>query len=209
MVLENFIVFEGIDGAGTSTQMKKLMDHPESSKIVLSAEPTTGETGKFLRKILAGNIHVDERTAAYLFAADRSEHLYGENGIISQIHSGKLAVSDRYFFSSLAYQSVSCGRDIPRILNSIFPLPQILFYFRINPEISLQRVINRGEKTEIYENIDFQKKTAALYDTVMAEYDNTPLAETMKIVTLDASAPIEKTSEIIWSYVKNMPIFKA
>ena len=62
MVLENFIVFEGIDGAGTSTQIKKIVEsNPE--KYVATAEPTTNETGKFLRRMLAGEFKVDEKTS--------------------------------------------------------------------------------------------------------------------------------------------------
>jgi dTMP kinase len=208
MVLKNFIVFEGIDGAGTSTQLKKLAEKINSSRLFITAEPTGLPTGVFLRRMLKGEFSVDEKTAAYLFAADRCEHVFGTGGIVENLNAGKLVVSDRYFFSTLAYQSVSCGEDIPRMLNSVFPLPELLFYFRINPEESFRRVISRGEKTEIYEKADFQQKTAIRYDKVMKEYDGTSAAQTMKLVTLDASKPIEETAEIIWSYFRNMPIVK-
>lgn len=209
MVLQNFIVFEGIDGAGTSTQLKKLAQKIHSGILFSTAEPTGLPTGVFLRRMLKGEFSVDERTAAYLFGADRCEHVFGKGGVVEQLNAGRLVVSDRYFFSTLAYQSVSCGEELPRMLNSAFPLPELLFYFRIPPEVSLGRVIARGEKPEIYENACFQQKTADLYDKVMREYDGTPAAETMKLVTLDASKPIEETAEIIWSYLKNMPILKA
>ena len=74
MILKNFIVFEGIDGAGTSTQIKKLVERGNScyeGRFVATAEPTTGETGRFLRRMLGGEFSVDEKTNAYLFAADR------------------------------------------------------------------------------------------------------------------------------------------
>ena len=100
MILKNFIVFEGIDGAGTSTQIKRLVDS-NAEKFFATAEPTTGETGKFLRRMLGGEFHVDEKTNAYLFAADRCEHIYGADGVIEKINSGKTVVSDRYFFSSM------------------------------------------------------------------------------------------------------------
>lgn len=208
MVLHNFIVFEGIDGAGTSTQLKKLAEKIQNGRLFITAEPTGLPTGVFLRRMLRGEFPVDERTAAYLFGADRCEHVFGRGGVVEQLDAGKLVVSDRYLFSTLAYQSVSCGDVLPRLLNSPFPLPELLFYFRIPPEISFKRVISRGEKTEIYEQADFQQKTAALYDRVMKEYDGTPAGETMKLVTLDASKPIEETAEIIWSYLKDMPILK-
>ena len=156
MILKNFIVFEGIDGAGTSTQIKKLVERGNSdgnTRFIATAEPTVGETGKFLRRMLAGEFSVDEKTNAYLFAADRCEHIFGKGGVQELCNSGKIVVSDRYFFSSMAYQSVSCGDELPELLNSTFPLPEFLFYFVINPEISLGRVNARGEHKEIYEKI--------------------------------------------------------
>lgn len=196
MILKNFIVFEGIDGAGTSTQIKKIVEsNPE--KYFATAEPTKGETGLFLRKMLAGDFHVDEKTNAYLFAADRCEHIYGKNGVIDLINQGKTVISDRYFFSSLAYQSASCGKDLPRLLNSPFPLPEYLFYFKINPEVSLARVNARNEKKEIYEKIDIQIKIAALYDEIIEEYSQKEKSEGMKIIIIDASKSIEEISEII------------
>lgn len=195
MVLKNFIVFEGIDGSGTSTQIKKLEEFfPQ--KIIATAEPTKNETGKFLRKMLSGEFSVDEKTASYLFAADRCEHLYGKNGIIENLQNDKIVVSDRYFFSSLAYQSVTCGKELPKLLNSPFPLPEYLFYFEINPEISLNRVNSRGEKKEIYENLEIQKKTANLYDEIISEYENDK-SHKMKIIRLDASKSIEEISQKI------------
>ena len=200
MVLENFIVFEGIDGAGTSTEIKKIVEsNPE--KYVATAEPTTNETGKFLRRMLAGEFKVDEKTSSYLFAADRCEHIYGEKGVINMLKQGKTVVSDRYFFSSLAYQSVSCGKELPRLVNSPFPLPEYLFYFDINPEISLARVTSRGEKTEIYEQIDMQKKTAALYEEVISEYEADKSAG-MKIIRVDATKSIDEVAAFIADCLK-------
>lgn len=197
MVLKNFIVLEGIDGAGTSTQIKRLVQ-TNPQKYIATAEPTSGPTGKFLRQMLAGDFHVDERTNAYLFAADRCEHIFGEGGVKELCESGKVVVSDRYFFSSLAYQSVSCGLDLPQLLNSPFPLPEYLFFFDINPEVSLARVNNRNGQKEIYENIEAQKKIAALYEKVISMYENDPdLREEMKIIRIDASKSIEDISQII------------
>ena len=111
MMLKNFIVFEGIDGSGTTTQIKKLAERFPKEKVFVSAEPTKNETGLFLRRMLKGEFSVNEKTASFLFAADRCEHLYGKNGILEQIQNGKIALSDRYFFSSLAYQPFSASRN--------------------------------------------------------------------------------------------------
>jgi len=189
MVLKDFIVFEGIDGAGTSTQIKKLLEtNPE--KYFATAEPTSLPTGLFLRKMLAGDFQVDEKTNAYLFAADRCEHLYGKAGVLEQIEKGKTVISDRYFFSSLAYQALSCGKELPKLLNSPFPLPEYLFFFEINPELSLARVNQRNEKKEIYEKIDLQMKIAELYSQIISEYEANP--QGMKIIRIAAKKSIEE-----------------
>ena len=206
MILKNFIVFEGIDGAGTSTQIKKLVERGNAEngssegRFVATAEPTSGQTGLFLRRMLAGDFSVDEKTNAYLFAADRCEHIFGKGGVKELCESGKIVVSDRYFFSSMAYQSVSCGDKLPKLLNSPFPLPEILFYFEIDPEISLSRVTARGEKKEIYETIEKQKKIAAQYEKVISEYEKNGDSE-MKIIRIDAAKDIESISEEIWKHI--------
>lgn len=200
MILKNFIVFEGIDGSGTSTQIKKIVES-NPSKYEATAEPTALETGKFLRRMLGGEFSVDERTAAYLFAADRCEHIYGKGGVQQKLEEGKTVVSDRYFFSSLAYQSVTCGKELPELLNSPFPLPEYLFYFIIDPEISLSRVNSRNEKKEIYEKIEFQKKTAELYEKVISEYEKTAAETGIKIIRVDASKSIEEVSNFISKFI--------
>ena len=195
MILKNFIVFEGIDGAGTSTQIKKICEK-NPQKFFQTAEPTSLETGKFLRRMLGGEFSVDEKTNSFLFAADRAEHLYGKHVIIEQINNGKTVISDRYLFSSLAYQSISCGEELPKLLNSTFPLPEILFFFEIDPEISLKRVDSRNEKKEIYEKIETQKKIAMEYEKIISEYENNPSCG-MKIIRIDAAKSIEEISDTI------------
>ena len=195
MILKNFIVFEGIDGAGTSTQINRICGK-NPQKFFQTAEPTSLETGRFLRKMLGGEFSVDEKTNSFLFAADRAEHLYGKNGIIEQLNNGKTVISDRYLFSSLAYQSISCGEELPKLLNSTFPLPEILFFFEIDPEISLKRVDSRNEKKEIYEKIETQKKIAMEYEKIISEYENNPSCG-MKIIRIDAAKSIEEISETI------------
>lgn len=205
MILKNFVVFEGIDGAGTSTQINVLKKKKEAGRFFFTAEPTDSPVGKFLRTVLKGNVELDPRTSAYLFAADRAEHLWGKSGsncgIEKKCSDGKIVISDRYFFSSLTYQSVTCGEELPRLLNSTFPLPQILFFFKISPEISLKRVDARGER-EIYEKIDFLKATEERYEKLMDEYEAKNTG--MKIVRLDASKSKEEVSAQIWQELSKL-----
>ena len=203
MILKNFIVFEGIDGAGTSTQIKKLVEsNPE--KFMATAEPTSGPTGKFLRQMLAGDFQADAKTTAYLFAADRCQHIYGKDGIIENIKKGKCIVSDRYFFSSMAYQSISCGQELPKLLNSPFPLPEYLFYFQINPEISLGRVNARNEKKEIYEKLDLQQRISNMYEEIISQYEKDAANTGIKIIRIDASKAIDEIAALIKSHLEKI-----
>lgn len=208
MILENFVVFEGIDGAGTSTQLKILKERPEASKIDFSAEPTEKETGKFLRSVLGGKVELDPKTTAYLFAADRNEHLYGKDGIQNSLKNGKAVIIDRYIFSSLAYQGVSCGKELPRMLNSQFPLPQLLFFFDIDPQKSLERIKSR-DVTEIYENSEYLTDTRKQYLDVIKEYQAMDEAKDMNIVIIDATQTREEISKIVWSHISKLPIFNS
>lgn len=206
MILNNFVVFEGIDGAGTSTQMRLLAERDSGKKIAFTAEPTERTTGKFLRQILAGNEKVAPQTAAYLFAADRAEHLWGQGGIVDQTKNGLTVVSDRYLFSNLAYQGVTCGEDLPKTLNSPFPLPQLLFFFDISAQKSLERVEKRGEAKEIYENEKFLNDTASRYRAIIDQYKKLENSG-MRIVELDATLPKEKISDLIWKEI--LPIINS
>lgn len=206
MILNNFVVFEGIDGAGTSTQMRLLAERDSGKKIAFTAEPTERPTGKFLRQILAGKEKVAPQTAAYLFAADRAEHLWGQGGIVDQTKNGLTVVSDRYLFSSLAYQGVTCGEDLPKTLNSPFPLPQLLFFFDISAQKSLERVEKRGEAKEIYENEKFLNDTASRYRAIIDQYKKLENSG-MRIVELDATLPKEKISDLIWKEI--LPIINS
>lgn len=204
MIIKDFIVFEGIDGAGTTTQLKKLENAFEGREVFITAEPSPNETGLFLRRLLKGEFQADPRTASYLFAADRCEHVWGKGGIVEATESGKIVVSDRYIFSSLAYQGASIGEELPSLLNSPFPLPELLFYFKINPEVSLKRVQSRGGALEIYEKAEYQKKTAERFEKIISEYDKTEKGRGMKIVVIDAEKTPEEIHEIIKTEIEKI-----
>lgn len=210
MILKNFIVFEGIDGTGTTTQMRRLetLFHKEgNTRVFFTHEPTDGETGRFIRRVLAGAFSVHADTLAYLFAADRNEHLSGRNGIIQHINDGDAVFTDRYLFSSLVYQGESGRDDLPFILNKGFPLPERLFFFDIDPETAMDRVRSRAaaEKTvvEIFERLEFQKKIRAKYRALISEMDRAE--PDMRVTTVDATLPPEKITEKIWAAVQNLP----
>lgn len=215
MILQNFIVLEGIDGAGTSTQLDILKNTPGTEKFLFTAEPTPSPVGKFLRQMLKGDVPVSNETAAYMFAADRNEHVNGKletdgdrhlcTGIASACESGFTVVSDRYLFSSLAYQSISCDPKVPRVLNSMFPLPRLLIYFDITAEKSLSRITGRGVR-EIYEREDFLNKTVEQYNKVMEEYSSPEKSLGMEIFRVDATKSKEEVSSDIIGKIRSLGI---
>jgi dTMP kinase len=155
-----FIVLEGIDGSGTSTQAQLLKDYflAQSDKAVISPEPSSGPIGNLIRDTLKQRIfftHQQERLdeqLAYLFAADRHDHLYNDiDGVYKLINDGFHVISTRYYFSSLAYNSQTKEQfDFVKKLNDRFPNPDLVIYIDLPIEVSLTRLEERSSR-EIYE----------------------------------------------------------
>lgn len=199
-VLKNFFVIEGIDGAGTTTQTKLIESIHKKNyiKVDTSFEPTDSPVGKLIRKFLKAEHKADDLTIAMLFSADRSYHIFGENGIIQKTKNGIKCFSDRYLFSSLAYQSKNL--DIKKIytLNEEFPLPEILFFIDIDEKIALSRIEKRECEKEIYENLEYLKSVRKSYLKAIKSYKETK----MKVVIIDGTLSIEEIHKIICNNLK-------
>lgn len=190
-VLERFIVLEGGDGAGTTTQLR-IIDAALGRAGVphwATFEPTDKEEGALIRSILSGKLERDPGTVARLFSADRSEHLYGKGGIIERLGRGEAVVCDRYVLSSLAYQGASCGPELPWTLNEGFPLPGLLLHFDLSPRQSLERIRGR-ESRDIYEVPHFQELVRTAYAQAIERLSGT----SMEVVRIDASLPLERVT---------------
>ncbi|HOV14618.1 MAG TPA: dTMP kinase [Spirochaetota bacterium] len=189
-ILKNFIVFEGLDGAGTSTQSKLLTQKIPNS--VLTCEPTGSEIGKLIRKILKKELSVTPKTLALLFAADRNEHIFANNGgIFNDCKNGKTVICDRYLFSSFAYQGLSLSKEEIFDLNKDFILPEVLFFLNTPIEECEKRVDNRNLEKEIFEEINLQEKILSNYLESFKLFEKSG----MKIFELDGSLPIETLLE--------------
>jgi dTMP kinase len=209
MIFRNFAVFEGIDGTGTTTQLNLLKSRysnrsgPACAPVWFTGEPTSSEIGKLIRRSLSGEVPFTNDTMARLFASDRGEHLWGKGGIREYLDAGNAVFSDRYFFSSLAYQGATDDGGLTVDLNSRFPLPEYLFFFDIDPEISMKRVESRNGKLEIYEKRDFQRCVRERYLEIIKKYETAE--KNMKVIRIDASAPVETIAEKIWSIARELP----
>ncbi|MDR0785638.1 MAG: dTMP kinase [Treponema sp.] len=180
-IVKRFIVFEGVDGSGTSTQLELLNGEPG---VWTTCEPTDGPIGRLIRSALRGKTTLRPETLALLFAADRTEHLFAKDGVIERCSRGETVVSDRYTLSSMVYQGVLCG-DLPFNLNKDFPLPELLFFFDIDPRIAAQRMESRPVR-EIYEYIEFQELVRDRYKTLAPQWRQ----KGVRVAVIDASEPI-------------------
>lgn len=198
-----FIVFEGIDGAGSSTQAQMLQEYFTriGQKSVISPEPSSGPIGKLLRTFLAGNTNFDDQDLydqqmAYLFAADRHYHLYNNSdGVYSLTTDNINVISTRYYFSSLAYNGkTEKDYDFVNILNQKFPPPDLVIYLDIPVELALQRMCDRPLK-EIYETQEKLLKVRERFGKIFADYPN-------KILKLDAKESQNTIHQIIINYLK-------
>lgn len=160
-----FIVFEGLDGSGLSTQANLLKDFltKKGFKVFLTKEPTKDSIyGKKIEKILKEKEKISPGKLQLLFKNDRKIHL--EKEIIPHLRKGKIVISDRYFFSSFAFGS-SCGLSLNWLIkiNSKFPLPDLTIFLKVRPEISLQRIEKRGEKKTLFEKREKLEKVFKKY----------------------------------------------
>ncbi len=191
-----FISFEGLDGAGSSTQSKMFFDRlkKEGIEVALTKEPTNNIIGGLIRGVLTHQWKADPRTLQLLFAADRGHHLSME--IEPWLAEGKVVVSDRYMHSSLAFGSVDIGGDIEWIqtLNQHFRIPDMTFFLRVPAENCVSRIEKNRAKFELFEEIKTLTKVAEAYDALAKKYPS--------IIVLDGTKKPEELHEEIYSLFK-------
>ena len=193
-ILKNFIVIEGIDGAGTTTQSKLLAKflEKEGKKVFLTQEPTDSEIGKLIRKVLSGKCEIDPRSLSLLFSSDRAEHLYGKGGVIEHMENGFYVISDRYFQSSIAYQGLSVEKSFV-IETNPFPFPEYYIFLDVEVDMALERIGKRGGEKEIFEKKEILEKVRKNY---ISELGRIP-TET-RLMRISGEKGIEEThSEIL------------
>jgi len=158
-----FIVIEGLDGSGQSTQAELLKDFliKRGIQVVLTKEPTSNSrAGKKIRKILDKKEKISSEEFQKLFAQDRKEHL--KKIIIPALKKGKFVISDRYFFSSFAYGTFS-GLDLDWLIkiNNKFLFPDLTFILKVKPDICIKRIEKRNKKEKKERTLFEEKKKLA------------------------------------------------
>ena len=199
-----FIVFEGIDGAGKSTQISLLEEKlkKEGRKVFVTAEPTQSVTGGALRDALSGNYKRSAAELAAMFLADRVFHNVNEKcGIQQALEKGFDVISDRYYYSSFAYQGLES--DIDWVIDMNLRCPEILkpdlcVFLDLNAEKSKQIIDSARMATEIFENSEMLEKIRSKF------FDVFKRLEGENICIIDASQSIDKVSEEIYSAIQKL-----
>ncbi|MEO6189738.1 MAG: dTMP kinase [Saprospiraceae bacterium] len=197
-----FIVFEGIDGSGKSLQAGLLQQQILSlhKNCLLTSEPSSRPIGKIIRQIFSGETEMDNLVVAGLFVADRLDHLLNKNdGIIDSLDQNHHVICDRYYLSSLAYQSVFVSMNWVMNANAKareLLTPDITFYLDLDPKLSMDRINTHRTSKEIYENLENLIKVRNNYLEAIKI-----VQQDEKIITIDAKLPIEEITKMIWEEV--------
>lgn len=199
-----FIVFEGIDGAGKTTQVDLLAQNLASlgREVSLSAEPTTLATGKAIRRALSGEEKKSECEMAAMFVLDRIAHnINSETGIRALTERGIDVISDRYYYSSLAYQGTATDYEWVKAMNINSPeirRPDLCIYLDLLPEESLERISRGRESFEIYENLEKLTAVRAKFLSVVEDLR----CDGESIYVVNAARAAEDIAKEIFEIVK-------
>jgi dTMP kinase len=195
-----FIVFEGLDGSGLSTQAFELKKWLEKQKyeVYLTKEPTDGLIGSLIRGVLRKELNVDTKTFALLFAADRMLHI--NNLVLPLLNDGVIVISDRYRLSSYAFQSLEVDLDWLKKINEKSITPDLTFIIDNPPLICVRRIQKQRFHVELYEEIDKLENIREVYHKLAKEESNTLL--------IDGNRPIKSVSTDIIKRVKESKILK-
>ena len=199
-----FIVFEGIDGAGKSTQIEKLRQKlvSEGRKVFITAEPTASVTGGILRDALAENYKRTASELAAMFLSDRVYHNVNENtGILQALEKGFDVISDRYYYSSFAYQGLDSDIDWVMDMNLNCPdirKPDLCVFLDLDAQKSKSRIDTNRAAIEIFEKEDVLNKIRNKFFDVFNRLKDENIA------IIDASGTIDEVAEKIAQVVDKL-----
>ncbi len=193
-----FIVIEGLDGSGNTSQASLLKNFfvKDNYQTILTKEPTQkSEAGKKIKEILENKTKIEAIELQKLFKEDRDWHL--KNIIIPALEEGKIVISDRYCFSSFAYGAADgVGLDELIKMNKNFLLPDLTFILKVGPEICIKRIEKRGLPKTLFEKERQLSKVWKVYEKLPKMFEN--------IVIIDG----EKTIKEVFEEIKKVIFLK-
>lgn len=210
-----FIVLEGIDGSGTTTQAAELTKYLCNHGIptVLTSEPSNAFVGPIIHNILKAKAGWEvpykedafRACMALLFSADRIDHVH--RFIKPALEVGTSVVCDRYWLSTLAYQTpahtAASFNETTVWLQALRRkclVPNVTFFFDLNPEVALKRVQERSDKPiEIYERLPIQERVASNYRVLANRCQDSEF-----VLTIDASQPQDEVFKSVLNYVTRL-----
>ncbi|UGB31039.1 dTMP kinase [Metabacillus sp. B2-18] len=205
-----FITFEGPEGAGKTSVLEELMKDIKDMDIepVFTREPGGIHIAEKIREVILHKDHteMDPRTEALLYAAARRQHLVEK--VIPALDSGKVVFCDRFIDSSLAYQGHARGLGIDEVfsinefaINGV--MPDLTFYFKIDPEVGLQRIDKSSEREKNrldLESLSFHQKVQEGYQKVLERFPD-------RMIVIDAEKSIEEVVNDVKTALKRVISF--
>lgn len=190
-----FIAFEGLDGAGSTTQAVLLAQHLQKSgfAVLETKEPTINLIGGLIRGQLTGEWSSGQECLQLLFAADRAHHL--EREIIPALKTNRIVISDRYLFSSMAFGSLGADFEWLKQINGRFIRPDLTILLKVAPETCLRRITRSRFEIQLFEELSRMRKVWRTYQSIKRDYGG--------IVEVDAERSTEETSREIVQTVED------
>jgi len=203
-----FIVFEGLDGAGTTTQSHLLAERVREADpdrpVLVTSEPTSGPIGSLIRQVLRERVAAvtafgvrepfDRKALALLFAADRLDHGSCEIGPL--LDAGYVVISDRYLLSSLAYQGMDAPIEWVAGINRFARPPDLLVFLDVPAKVAWERIRASRPGHELFETPETLARVAEAYQRAL----ETCPPESLKILSGDI--PREDVADRVWEAVE-------
>lgn len=200
-----YFALEGIDGSGKTTQVEKLSEYFEKQgkEVFVTKEPTNGEIGLLIKKIISGQVKIPPASLQYLFAADRGVHL--EEEVIPQLKSGKVVLSDRSFWSAVCYGIADLGLDESekeRLLVAYnilalyggYLVPDKTFVINVPASVAIERIKMRNDKNTLYEKQGTLEKVQKEYVWLAGKFSD-------KLILIDGTKSVD---EVFKQILKNI-----
>ncbi len=205
-----FVVLEGVDGAGTTTHTRLLVEGLRTRGLPVHStrEPSDGPIGVQIRQVLTGRLVVPGihgprppswTTMALLFAADRMDHI--ESTIVPNLMDGVTVISDRYYHSSVAYQSITGGGGEPTVrwvkeLNRHAREPDLTIVLDLPPDVAARRRNERAGGREMFDDLELQAQFGEFYRSIDSHFPD----ET--IVHVDSARSMEEVRADVMAHVR-------